>query len=101
MDERETLMSPQIDWRRQRLTTILSHAMQNIDTTKEMVQKAYAKMEQRLQAASKRQEFKKDRKFTLAEKILFSHLHDPDGQELKPGESILALHPDRVAMQDA
>lgn len=42
-----------------------------------------------------------NRPFTLAEKILFGHLHDPKGQELNSGESILALHPDRVAMQDA
>jgi aconitate hydratase len=72
-------------------------AMQNIDTTTEWVSTVYTKMRDRLGRASKRL----NRKFTLAEKILFSHLDSPEGQELSPGESILALHPDRVAMQDA
>ncbi len=44
---------------------------------------------------------KLNRKFTLTEKILFGHLADLEKQELNPGESILALNPDRVAMQDA
>jgi aconitate hydratase len=38
---------------------------------------------------------------TLSEKILFSHLADPEKQEVKAGESYLLLKPDRVAMQDA
>lgn len=42
-----------------------------------------------------------NRPFTLAEKILFGHLDAPKTQDLNPGESILALRPDRVAMQDA
>lgn len=41
------------------------------------------------------------RALTQAEKILFSHLDDPAGQELKRGESFLMLRPDRVALQDA
>ncbi len=41
------------------------------------------------------------RDLTQAEKILFSHLDDPAGQELKRGESFLMLRPDRVALQDA
>ena len=41
------------------------------------------------------------RPMTATEKILFSHLHDPAGQELERGKSFLLLHPDRVAMQDA
>ncbi len=71
--------------------------MQNIETTTEWVSTVYTKMRDRLSRASKRL----NRKFTLAEKILFSHLDSPENQELNPGESILALHPDRVAMQDA
>lgn len=42
-----------------------------------------------------------NRSLTLAEKILFSHLDDPEKQELLPGKGILSLKPDRVAMQDA
>lgn len=38
---------------------------------------------------------------TLTEKILFSHLDDPKGQNLERGKAHLALRPDRVAMQDA
>jgi aconitate hydratase len=41
------------------------------------------------------------RPLTLAEKIVLGHVEDPQGQELKPGESYLMLRPDRVAMQDA
>ncbi len=68
-----------------------------IETTKEMVSTAYSTMAERIQKVQKRL----NRKMTLAEKILFGHLDDPEGQELKAGESILALRPDRVAMQDA
>ena len=71
--------------------------MQAIETTNEMVTKLYSTMESKLKQMSSRLQ----RPFTLAEKILFGHLEDPLGQELKPGESILALRPDRVAMQDA
>jgi aconitate hydratase len=41
------------------------------------------------------------RALTQAEKILYSHLDDIEGQELKRGESFLMLRPDRVALQDA
>ncbi|VVE10760.1 aconitate hydratase [Pandoraea iniqua] len=37
---------------------------------------------------------------TLAEKVLFSHLADPDNQPLVPGKSYLALMVDRVVFQD-
>jgi len=68
-----------------------------IETTKEMVSSVYATMAERVEKVRGRL----NRKFTLAEKVLFGHLDDPEGQELKAGESILALRPDRVAMQDA
>lgn len=71
--------------------------MSRIATSKELVVKAYQQLEGRATRASKRL----NRKLTLAEKILFGHLHDPDGQDLTAGESILQLHPDRVCMQDA
>ncbi|MHB1980451.1 MAG: aconitate hydratase [Sulfobacillus sp.] len=41
------------------------------------------------------------RPLSLSEKILLTHLDDPQGQQLDPGHSYLALRPDRVAMQDA
>jgi len=41
------------------------------------------------------------RPLTLAEKILFAHLDDPETQELVRGRSYAEFRPDRVAMQDA
>ena len=40
------------------------------------------------------------RPLTLADKVLLGHLKDPETAELRPGESQLQLHPDRVAFQD-
>uniref|UniRef100_A0A069DWY8 Aconitate hydratase, mitochondrial n=1 Tax=Panstrongylus megistus TaxID=65343 RepID=A0A069DWY8_9HEMI len=42
-----------------------------------------------------------NRPLTLSEKVLYSHLDDPQGQEITRGVSYLRLRPDRVAMQDA
>ncbi|EHL02538.1 putative Aconitate hydratase, mitochondrial [Glarea lozoyensis 74030] len=42
-----------------------------------------------------------NRPLTFAEKILYSHLDDPHGQEIERGSSYLKLRPDRVACQDA
>lgn len=41
------------------------------------------------------------RGITLAEKILFAHLTDPEGAAFERGKSFIDLNPDRVAMQDA
>ena len=41
------------------------------------------------------------RAITLAEKILFAHLTDPEGAAFERGKSFIDLNPDRVAMQDA
>src|SRR5689334_19981946 len=38
---------------------------------------------------------------TLAEKIIWSHLHDPNQGKMERGKSFALLKPDRVAMQDA
>ncbi|VBB81369.1 Putative aconitate hydratase [Podospora comata] len=42
-----------------------------------------------------------NRPLAYAEKILYSHLDDPHGQEIERGVSYLRLRPDRVACQDA
>lgn len=42
-----------------------------------------------------------NRPLTYAEKILYSHLDDPHGQDIQRGKSYLKLRPDRVACQDA
>ena len=41
------------------------------------------------------------RPMTASEKVLYSHLDQPAGQELERGTSYLQLRPDRVALQDA
>ncbi|KAK0714345.1 aconitase family-domain-containing protein [Apiosordaria backusii] len=42
-----------------------------------------------------------NRPLAYAEKILYSHLDDPHGQDIERGVSYLRLRPDRVACQDA
>lgn len=42
-----------------------------------------------------------NRPLTLSEKVLYSHLDEPDKQEIQRGTTYLRLRPDRVAMQDA
>jgi aconitate hydratase len=68
-----------------------------IETTPEMVQGVYTKTAQRLAVIRKRL----GRPITLAEKIIYGHLDDPENQEIERGKSFLLLRPDRVAMQDA
>jgi aconitate hydratase len=69
----------------------------SIESSPEFVSEAYAKIESRLEIVRSRL----GRPLTLAEKVMLGHLHDPDGADLRPGESYLQLRPDRVAMQDA
>jgi len=57
----------------------------------------YAKYEGNLKIVRERL----GRPLTLSEKILYSHLEDPAGQEIVRGKSYLRLRPDRIAMQDA
>lgn len=68
-----------------------------IETTPEMVEKVYKTTAEKTALVRKRL----NRPLTLAEKILFGHLDDPQNQELERGSSFLLLRPDRVAMQDA
>ena len=70
--------------------------MVSIDSTPEFVLAAYKKMEKNLEIVKGRL----NRPMTLAEKLLFSHLDDPENAELIAGESYLNLRPDRVAQQD-
>ena len=63
----------------------------------EMVKTLYAKMPKVTEKARK----KFGRALTLAEKILVSHADDFDTQVWERGKAMLALRPDRVAMQDA
>src|SRR5436190_21021428 len=70
----------------------------NIDSTPDIVAKAYDKTRRSLEVVRKRLQ---NRPLALAEKVLFGHLDDPAKQELAPGKAILQLRVDRVAMQDA
>lgn len=68
--------------------------MSKFDTTSDM---PYEKLVSNLEVVKARLA----RPLTLSEKILYSHLDDPAGQDIVRGESYLRLRPDRVAMQDA
>merc|ERR1719150_2770571 len=69
-------------------------AMSKFDATSEM---PYEKLVANLEVIKCRL----GRPLTLSEKILYSHLDEPDSQDIVRGESYLRLRPDRVAMQDA
>ncbi len=60
-------------------------------------QRLYANFEARHALARERL----GRPLTLAEKVLWAHLVDPENQEWERGRSYLYLAPDRVALQDA
>jgi aconitate hydratase len=58
----------------------------------------YGRIAQRLQTVKKHHKGP----LTLAEKIIYGHLDNPDdAASIKRGSSYLKLRPDRVAMQDA
>lgn len=71
--------------------------MSSVDTTPKMVETIYREMSAKLAHVRKRL----DRPLTLAEKILFSHVHDPATQPFDPGNTYLRIKVDRVIMQDA
>ncbi|MBL6991245.1 MAG: aconitate hydratase [Bacteriovoracaceae bacterium] len=68
----------------------------DIDTTKQLLDAVYARSRKNLKLVRE----KLGKPLTLAEKILLSHLDNPQKQELERGKSFLLLRPDRVAMQD-
>lgn len=71
--------------------------MAPIESTPELVAGVYQRSRARLEVIRRRLH----RPLTLAEKVLFGHLDDPERVELDPGRAYLSLRPDRVAMQDA
>jgi aconitate hydratase len=66
-------------------------------TPLELIDQVYGRLTDRVAIARDRLQ----RPLALAEKILFNHLADPDGQGLGRGHDYSELYPDRVAMQDA
>ncbi|MBV8960142.1 MAG: aconitate hydratase, partial [Actinobacteria bacterium] len=63
----------------------------------DLINTVYGRLEERVGIARERL----GRPVTLAEKILFNHVADPQGQGLDRGKSYAEFFPDRVAMQDA
>ena len=70
--------------------------MNTIDSAPEFVAQAYGTMERNLAVIRRRL----GRQMTLADKIILSHLDDPENQEMVPGRSYLLARPDRVILQD-
>ncbi len=63
----------------------------------ELVEAVYAGLRERVELGRARI----GRPLTFTEKVLFSHLADPEGQDLVRSRSYADFVPDRVAMQDA
>ena len=70
--------------------------MLSIDSTPEFVAQTYGKMRRNLEVVRRVNE----RPLTYADKVLLSHLDDPETGDLEPGKSLVLLKPDRVALQD-
>ncbi|WP_275976450.1 aconitate hydratase [Geothrix alkalitolerans] len=71
--------------------------MAQIESTPMFVKAVYDRMAARLAVVRRRL----NRPLSLAEKIVYGHLEDPEAAEIVRGKSYLELRPDRVAMQDA
>src|SRR5690348_11222555 len=72
-------------------------SMAQIESTPQFVKAVYEKMAANLKVVRARL----NRPLSLAEKIVYGHLDQPQTQEIVRGKSYLDLRPDRVAMQDA
>ena len=70
--------------------------MVTIDSTPEFVSSVYETMTDKLAQVRRRL----NRPLSLAEKVLLSHLDDPDNTELVPGQTYIQVRPDRVILQD-
>lgn len=71
--------------------------MPTLETTPQDLKRIYTQMAKNVEVVRKRL----NRPLTLAEKVLFGHLDQPETQDLDPGKAYLYLRPDRVIMQDA
>ena len=70
--------------------------MVTIESTPELAEQIYERMVDNL--AIIRRRF--DRPLSLAEKVLLSHLDDPENEDVVPGETYVRVRPDRVILQD-
>jgi aconitate hydratase len=66
-------------------------------TSASLVEAVYARFAQRVEVGR----WCLGRPLTVAEKILFAHMRDPEEQPLERGQAYADFFPDRVAMQDA
>lgn len=78
-------------------TSSVLHAKVPLSKFDNDVYMPYEKLNSNLEIVKKRL----NRPLTLSEKVLYSHLDDPQNQDIVRGTSYLRLRPDRVAMQDA
>ena len=70
--------------------------MTSLDSSPAFVSKVYDTMNRNLKVVRRRL----DRPLTLADKVLLSHLDNPEDQEMIAGKSYLNVRPDRVILQD-
>ena len=70
--------------------------MVTIESTPDFATQTYERMSERLATVRNRLA----RPLSLAEKVLLSHLDDPENQEIIPGETYIRVRPDRVILQD-
>ena len=70
--------------------------MVTIESTPEFARQVYQKMTSNLEVVRSRL----GRPMSLAEKVLLSHLDNPQEQELDPGNTYIEVNPDRVILQD-
>ena len=75
----------------------MSDRPQAATTAASLVEEVYEKFDERIPRARERY----GRALTLAEKVLFAHMHDPEDGGLQRGTDYTDYEPDRVAMQDA
>ncbi len=68
-----------------------------VETTRDLAAGAYKRLEANLAVIRK----KLNRPMTLAEKVVYGHLWEPQNQALERGKSFLQIRVDRVIMQDA
>ena len=70
--------------------------MVSIESTRDFATQTYQRMAETLGTVRQRL----NRPLSLAEKVLLSHLDDPENQEIVPGETYIRVRPDRVILQD-
>jgi aconitate hydratase len=71
-------------------------SMVTIESTPEFATQVYENMARNLEIVRRRL----NRPLSLAEKVLLSHLDDPEHEDLIPGQTYIAVRPDRVILQD-